>query len=139
MDVDGGTDADELATAGWCLYGLDRLDEALRTLRRSLQLSPASVETHFDIALVQLSQGLSDQAADDYGRAMHRADRQPRLRRRGLLRVALVDIDDARRVRDLPLASVTRCRSIVEQALQRTGKTELLDEVMETVVVTSEA
>jgi tetratricopeptide (TPR) repeat protein len=125
-----GQDPDELSIAGWCLYGLDRFDEAIEIFRRSLRLSGGSVETLFDLALAQLCDPDRPTGTDDYRRALHRAERKPRLRRRGLLRVALAELDDALRVRALSGEDVLACRGLVVDALQKVeaeATTEMAD------------
>ena len=110
-------DADDLAMAGWCLYGLGRFDEAIRAYRKSLRIAPGSVDVLFDLALAVLCHEQGVAAREDYGRATGRAERKPLLRRRGLLRVALVDLEDARRIRGLDGDAVVVCRQFLEDTL----------------------
>lgn len=114
-----GTNADDLAMAGWCLYGLGRFDEAVTAYRKSLRIAPGSVETLFDLAVAVLCQGQGDAALEEYGRAVGRAKRKPRLRRRGLFRVALIDLEDARRVRGLDGDAVVACHQFLKDALRQ--------------------
>ncbi|MCW2701729.1 MAG: glycosyltransferase [Blastococcus sp.] len=123
IDVNG-QDPDEVATAGWCHYGLRQFEEAARRYRRSLRLSGGAVDTYFDLALAELCQGVHDSAVEGYRRGIHRADRKNPLRRRGLLRVALVDMDDARRVGGLSSGVADECREMVETALRRPDPSE---------------
>ena len=114
-----GADADDLAMAGWCLYGLGRFDEAVKVYRKSLRIAPGSVETMFDLGLAVLCQGQGDAAHEEYGRAVGQAERKPRLRRRGLFRVALIDLEDARRVRGLDGDAVVACHQLLKDALRQ--------------------
>jgi tetratricopeptide (TPR) repeat protein len=121
---EGGANADDLAMAGWCLYGLGRFNEAIRKYRRSLRIAPGSVEVLFDLALAVLCNERGVAAREDYGRAASRADRKPLLRRRGLLRVALVDLEDAQRVRGLDGDAVVACRQFLEDTLRQVEEEE---------------
>jgi tetratricopeptide (TPR) repeat protein len=92
------TDPQELAFIGWCHYGRNEFEEAVRLYRLSLRIAPKGVEVQFDLALARLCQKRAELAADEYQYGLDLLQRQSRLRRRGLLQVALVDLQQARRL-----------------------------------------
>jgi tetratricopeptide (TPR) repeat protein len=120
------SDPEELAFIGWCRYGLNEFDEAARQYRRSLWIAPKAVEVQFDLALVRLCQGRGELAADEYRNGLDQLQRRPRLRQRGLLRVALVDLWQGRRVLQLDGQAKT-CEEMLRAALRSLDRARAQD------------
>jgi tetratricopeptide (TPR) repeat protein len=101
-----GTDARLLHLLGWCNYLLAQFDakryaEALRLLQACTSLGAAGLSEHFDLALVLLGSGRSA-AVEEYDAAIKSARSRHRLRRRGALHVALLDLIEAIRFERIP-------------------------------------
>ena len=116
IKVASDTKADELAIAGWCFYGLGFHEEAVRAYRLAVR-NGAGLDVQFDLALALLSKPDPGAAREAYERSICLAELKPQLRRRGLFRVALGDIEDARRVHRLAGETVEACRAMLESAL----------------------
>src|SRR5262249_13535889 len=114
----GSSDPEELALIGWCKYGRNEFEEATRLYRRSLRIAPKAVEVQFDLALACLCQGRRELAADEYRHGIDQLlPRRPRLRQRGLLRVALVDLWQGRRLLQLG-GEAKVCEKLLRAALR---------------------
>jgi tetratricopeptide (TPR) repeat protein len=108
----------DLAVIGWCRYGRNEFSEAVDLYRRSLRIAPSEVDVRFDLALGLLCEGRGELAQDQYGRSLEQLQRRSRMRQRGLLRVALVDLQEARRL--LPLdGDAKACEEMLRDALTR--------------------
>ena len=116
LDSDS-SDPEELAFIGWCRYGRNEFDEAANLYRQSLRIAPKAVDAQFDLALVRLCQGRGELAADEYRHGLDQLQRRPRLRQRGLLRVALVDLRQGRRVLQLD-GEAKACEEMLRAALR---------------------
>ena len=118
LDPDS-TDPEELAFIGWCHYGQNDFDEAVRLYRLSLRLASKGVEVQFDLALARLcqGQGRAELAADEYQYGLDQLQRRSRLRRRGLLQVALVDLQQARRLLKLDRRAKA-CEQVLRAAVR---------------------
>lgn len=105
-------DTEVLELQGWCEYELDRLVDAEGTLRRALDLDPDLVAVRFDLALVLLCAGRSEEAVEAYEDGLADARRLGGVA--GLVRTALEDLDEAsaRRpeIRGRPVTNAVRRR-----------------------------
>ncbi len=89
-------DAPELLELlGWCLYRLDRLDEAADAFERALAIDADWVSVRFDLGLVLLQRGEAGAAALQFRHALQALDGRPAPARAAALRLALEDLDDA--------------------------------------------
>ena len=115
LDSDS-SDPEELAFIGRCRYGRNEFEEAARLYRRSLRIAPKAVEAQFDLALVRLCQERGELAADGYQHGLDQLQRRPRLRQRGLLRVALVNLRRGRQLLQLD-GEAKACEEMLRAAL----------------------
>jgi tetratricopeptide (TPR) repeat protein len=86
-------DAHSLALEGWCYYRLGEYDEAIQLFRDALSLDMNIVYVKFDLALTLMCYGQHHTARHEYDRALESTQSQHILRRRGLLHVALSDLE----------------------------------------------
>jgi tetratricopeptide (TPR) repeat protein len=78
------------ANVAWCYYGLGMFSEAVRLLTASASLSKGvSAPSQFDIALALMCSGRHSHALREYSLALQLVEGKHVLRRRGLLDVAL--------------------------------------------------
>ena len=110
-------DADTLALSAWCHYGLGSYDQAISEYLEALRLSPDDVAFTFDLALAVLCKGNAGLATQEYLRGVQQCRLLPAGQQRGLLRIALVDLDQAEIAVPLSADSVQACRDALRQAL----------------------
>jgi tetratricopeptide (TPR) repeat protein len=88
------TSAFEFQILGWCLVRLGRYPDAIRALGEAASMDETLIEADFDLSLALLCSGDEDVALDEYKAAALRTQAIPNPgRRRGLIRLALRDID----------------------------------------------
>lgn len=94
------TDPDTEANVGWAWYGLAEYDRAVQLLSDAVARGQKMAHAQFDLGLALLCSGRGELAQGEYERGldMTRTQHHP-WRQRGLLRLALVDIETARRDR----------------------------------------
>jgi len=90
-------DPETAAIVGWCQFGLGRYDHAVDALVDAVARGRLMAHAQFDLALALLCSGRGELAEREYERGveMATADHHP-WRRRGLYRLALLDIGLAR-------------------------------------------
>ncbi len=96
-DVDE-PDAYLTALKGWCLYRVGQHNDAMRRFVDALSLDPTIIFPQFDLALVSMDSQRYSLALREYDRALELLSGEHAFRRRGLLYVALRDLDCAIRV-----------------------------------------
>ena len=87
-------DADTLSLLGWCHYRLGQYDEAARLLVEALRLDPKGISHQFKLALTLLCSERYGLALREYQRGLELTESKPVQRRRGLLAVAIKDLND---------------------------------------------
>jgi tetratricopeptide (TPR) repeat protein len=79
---------------GWCELRLGRCDDAVRTLREALRRDGRWIAVRFDLALALLCAGDRVRAFLEYSRGVHQAVNGGVERLRGVVRVAIDDLDE---------------------------------------------
>jgi Flp pilus assembly protein TadD len=79
---------------GWCELRLGRCDDAVRTLREALRRDGRWIAVRFDLALALLCAGDRVRAFLEYSRGVHQAVNGGVERLRGVVRVAMDDLDE---------------------------------------------
>jgi len=85
---------DLLELIGWCQYRLGRMDEAVETFLRALELDPAWVSVRFDLGLVLLLCCANGSATEEYELGLQRLRECDPDEWRGTVLVALDDLDE---------------------------------------------
>ncbi len=85
---------DLLELVGWCQLRLGRYDEAVATLREALARDGRWIAVRFDLALAMLFAGERSRAFLEYSRGVHQAVNGGVDRLRGVVRVALDDLEE---------------------------------------------
>jgi tetratricopeptide (TPR) repeat protein len=85
-------DMDKMGLIGWCHHRLGETDEALQLYASILARDPGRATDQFDLAAALMGGGRYELSLREYERGVDLVRRQDALRRRGLLRVALVDL-----------------------------------------------
>lgn len=88
-------DISYLALRGWCQYRLGKCKQAVELFRRVTSLNVTEIAHQFDLALSLLDCGHYAEAWDEYLRGVRRSKEQPTPQQRGLLCVALDDLEVA--------------------------------------------
>jgi tetratricopeptide (TPR) repeat protein len=95
---EGGPDAvpnDSISAVGWCLFQIGHYAEAVRLQRKVTRRDPQSISVQFDLALALLSGGEVELSELEYRRGIDRLREETSdWRRRGLVAVAVRDLDD---------------------------------------------
>jgi len=85
---------DLLELVGWCQLRLGRYEEAVTTLREALARDGRWIAVRFDLALALLFAGERSRAFLEYSRGIHQAINGGATRLRGVVRVALDDLEE---------------------------------------------
>ncbi len=85
---------DLLELVGWCQLRLGRYDEAVATLREALARDGRWIAVRFDLALALLFAGERSRAFLEYSRGVHQAVNGGVSKLRGVVRVALDDLEE---------------------------------------------
>jgi tetratricopeptide (TPR) repeat protein len=85
---------DLLELVGWCQLRLGRYDEAVATLREALARDGRWIAVRFDLALALLFAGERSRAFLEYSRGVHQTVNGGAGRLRGVVRVALDDLEE---------------------------------------------
>jgi tetratricopeptide (TPR) repeat protein len=109
-------DAEDIGLLGWCYYRMGEYSKALRHILQSLTLNPRFVAEQFDLALVLQALGREEAALREYEKGVEMIQTRPISRRYGLLRVALRDLDVARRDEE---AKWAKAHAVVQDALSK--------------------
>ncbi len=80
---------------GWCQLRLGRSEEAVATLREALNRDGRWIAVRFDLALAHLCAGERPRAFLEYSRGVHQAVNGGVERLRGVVRVALDDLEES--------------------------------------------
>lgn len=95
-------DVNLLPLVGWCHFQLalyddpaDHLDEAIDYFMETIALNSEMVSTQFDLALTLMCTRRRQRALREYVSSIERARQKQVLRRRGLLHVAIDDLEEA--------------------------------------------
>jgi tetratricopeptide (TPR) repeat protein len=88
-------DVSFLSLSGWCHYRLGNYEQAVELFKKVSSISVADIAYQFDLALSLIGCGRYAEAWDEYVRGVRRSSEQPVLRRRGLICVALDDLNVA--------------------------------------------
>ena len=117
-------DADVLAYLAWCYFGLEQYSESVRLLAPALSLDRTLVFAQFDLALALLHTDRLRHALREYHLALQLTQAKHVLRRRGLLHVALCDLEAAlaKRPRLARLDEVEEARRLLRNAQENTEK-----------------
>jgi tetratricopeptide (TPR) repeat protein len=118
---------DLLELVGWCQLRLGRYDDAVATLREALTRDGRWIAVRFDLALALLFAGERSRAFLEYSRGVHQAVNGGVERLRGVVRVALDDLEET--LNERPALATTReaiaardlLRSTLRAAYQATG------------------
>jgi len=86
---------DVLELVGWCQLRLGRADDAVETLSDALQRDGRWIAVRFDLALALLCAGERSRAFLEYSRGVHQAVNGGVERLRGVVRVAIDDLDES--------------------------------------------
>lgn len=97
---------DLLELVGWCQLRLGLHDEAVGTLREALRRDGRWIAVRFDLALALLCAGQRSRAFLDYSRGVHQAVNGGVERLRGVVRVALDDLEES--LAERPALATTR-------------------------------
>jgi tetratricopeptide (TPR) repeat protein len=97
---------DLLELVGWCQLRLGRYEEAVATLREALARDGRWIAVRFDLALAMLFAGERSRAFLEYSRGVHQAVNGGVGRLRGVVRVALDDLEET--LNDRPALAGTR-------------------------------
>jgi tetratricopeptide (TPR) repeat protein len=92
---------DTVGLLGWCNYRLEFYDEAIRLFETALSRSGDDPATQFDLALAYLASGRIKLAIDAYQRGYEMTANFESARQKGLYYIALFDLADARRQKEL--------------------------------------
>jgi tetratricopeptide (TPR) repeat protein len=91
---------------GWCQLRLGRYEEAVETLSEALSRDGRWIAVRFDLALAMLCAGMRSRAFLEYSRGVHQAVNGGVDRLRGVVRVALDDLEEC--LTERPALSSTR-------------------------------
>jgi tetratricopeptide (TPR) repeat protein len=80
---------------GWCQLRLGRYEEAVQTLSEALTRDGRWIAVRFDLALAMLCAGLRSRSFLEYSRGVHQAVNGGVDRLRGVVRVALDDLEES--------------------------------------------
>ncbi len=80
---------------GWCQLRLGLYEDAVETLREALRRDGRWTAVRFDYALAMLCSGARVRALVEYQRGIHQAENGGLERHRGVVRVALDDLEEA--------------------------------------------
>jgi tetratricopeptide (TPR) repeat protein len=97
---------DLLELVGWCQLRLGRADEAVDTLSDALQRDGRWIAVRFDLALALLCAGERSRAFLEYSRGVHQAVNGGVDRLRGVVRVAIDDLEES--LAERPALATTR-------------------------------
>ena len=97
---------DALELVGWCQLRLGRADDAVETLSDALQRDGRWIAVRFDLALALLCAGERSRAFLEYSRGVHQAVNGGVERLRGVVRVAIDDLDES--LTERPALATTR-------------------------------
>lgn len=86
---------DLLELVGWCQLRLGLHEDAVRTLREALRRDGRWIAVRFDLALAMLCAGERSRAFLEYSRGVHQAVNGGVGRLRGVVRVALDDLEES--------------------------------------------
>jgi hypothetical protein len=86
---------DLLELVGWCQLRLGLYDDAVGTLREALRRDGRWIAVRFDLALSMLCAGDRSRAFLEYSRGVHQAVNGGVGRLRGVVRVALDDLEES--------------------------------------------
>jgi tetratricopeptide (TPR) repeat protein len=108
---------DLLELIGWCQLRLGEYDDAVRTLRRALELDGRWTAVRFDLALALMFVGDRSRAFLEYQRGIHQAVNAGVERLRGVVRMGLDDLEEC--LAERPALASTR-EAIAARDLLRT-------------------
>lgn len=97
---------DLLELVGWCQLRLGQAEEAVATLRTALERDGRWIAVRFDLALALLCAGERSRAFLEYSRGIHQAVNGGVERLRGVVRVALDDMEES--LSERPALGTTR-------------------------------
>jgi tetratricopeptide (TPR) repeat protein len=124
---EGLTRSDELdllELVGWCQLRLGRHDEAVATLREALARDGRWIAVRFDLALALLCAGERSRAFLEYSRGVHQAVNGGVERLRGVVRVAVDDLEET--LSERPALASTReaiaARELLRSTLHATAQ-----------------
>ena len=100
------TEEDLWELVGWCQLRLARYEDAVATLREALNRDGRWIAVRFDLALALLFAGERSRAFLEYSRGVHQAVNGGVERLRGVVRVALDDLEET--IAERPAIASTR-------------------------------
>jgi tetratricopeptide (TPR) repeat protein len=115
---------DLLELVGWCQLRLGHYGEAVHVLRKALERDGRWIAVRFDLALALLFAGERSRAFLEYSRGVHQAVNGGVERLRGVVRVALDDLEET--LNDRPALAGTReaiaARDLLRSTLRAASK-----------------
>ena len=128
--IDEGTprsdvEIDLLELIGWCQLRLGEYDDAVKTLRRALELDGRWTAVRFDLALALMFVGDRSRAFLEYQRGIHQAVNGGVERLRGVVRMGLDDLEEC--LAERPALASTReavaARDLLRSTLRAATRT----------------
>ena len=110
-----------LSNLAWCHYELGEYDEAVRLCMEVLSRDADLLDAQFDLALVLMCSDRHTLALQEYRRGVSQAEARSALRRRGLLHVAIDDLNFAVRSDDAlqKLQVVQDAKRLLDEAFSK--------------------
>jgi len=109
---------------GWCQLRLGRYEDAVETLAEALNRDGRWIAVRFDLALAMLCAGLRSRSFLEYSRGVHQAVNGGVERLRGVVRVALDDLEES--LAERPALAGTReaiaARDLLRSTLRATSQ-----------------
>ncbi|HMG74250.1 MAG TPA: tetratricopeptide repeat protein [Pyrinomonadaceae bacterium] len=93
LRVDTTPHLETVGVTAWCEYRLNNFTEAIKLFTELLSITPDVIPHVFNLALVLICKESTDGALREYKRALRLADGKTPLARRGLIYVALDDLE----------------------------------------------
>lgn len=119
--VRADAELDLLELVGWCQLRLGLHDDAVKTLREALARDGRWIAVRFDLALALLCAGERSRAFLEYSRGVHQAVNGGVARLRGVVRVALDDLEES--LSERPALATTREAIAARDLLRSTVRT----------------
>jgi tetratricopeptide (TPR) repeat protein len=119
QEADEFVSAENLNNSGWCHYRLGQYSEAARLFIESLSLSSEALDIQFNLALALMCNRQYAVGLREYQRGLQRAEQAGVhvLRRRGLLSVAMTDLQEAcHRGPSLEAPEAIKAQKLLERA-----------------------
>jgi tetratricopeptide (TPR) repeat protein len=117
-----------LSLVGWCHLWAGRPDEAIQFLAAALKQSDDVTHAQFDLALALLCSDRAEIAHHEYQRGIEMTKAKPPLRRRGLLTVALRDLEGIEAASTVQLTGLRECTELLTKEVATLPRPEFLED-----------